>query len=91
MAGGDICIYYTVLGNPANVEQIKGRIDRHTDDRVKKFIALVYKGTVEEKLFNKSVLRSEWAQELTNTEKTATNYLAEALEKDKSRGEVISI
>lgn len=91
LAGGDICIYYTVLGNPANVEQIKGRIDRHTDDRVKKFIALVYKGTVEEKLFNKSVLRSEWAQELTNTEKTATNYLAEALEEDKSKGEVISI
>ena len=37
------------------------------------------------------ILRSEWAQELTNTEKTATNYLAEALEEDKSKGEVISI
>lgn len=91
LAGGDICIYYTVPSNPASVEQVKGRIDRHIDNNPKQFIALVYKHTPEEALFNKSVKRGEWSQSLLGTEKTAIDHLAavyNSVSKEKQKGTI---
>lgn len=71
---GDTCIYYNLEGNPARMEQIRGRIDRHIDSKEKEFILLIYKDSEEYNwLLNKSRQRSEAASNLTVATKSAVD------------------
>lgn len=75
---GDVCILYSVESNPAKLEQIRGRIERNVDEKVKKYIMLVYKGTPEYALFkDKLVTRGKDAKKLTTGAKTAIDYFIE--------------
>ena len=72
---GDLCILYSVESNPAKLEQIRGRIERNVDNKVKKYIMLVYRGTGEFSLFaNKLVERGKQARGLISDSKMAVDY-----------------
>jgi len=75
---GDMCILYDVESNPAKLEQIRGRIERNVDDKVKTYVMLVYKGTPEYALFHdKLVTRGKHSKQLVNESKTAIDYFME--------------
>ena len=44
---GDACIYYSIEVNPAQLEQIHGRIDRNVDEKHKTYIMMLYDNTPE--------------------------------------------
>ena len=78
--GGDVCIFYTVESNPSKMEQIRGRIDRNVDNKIKTFIMLVYQGTDEYKLLVEVVRqRARDARNLTIDSKSAIDYFMEAM------------
>lgn len=82
--GGDVMICYSLETNPAKLEQIRGRIDRNTDDRVKTFILMLYKGTDEHTFFTQVVKqRAKDARELTIDAKTAVDFFIESMENEK--------
>lgn len=71
---GDYCIIYSMETNPAKLEQICGRIERHVDNKVKQYIMLIYKGTREEELVRKKMLeRSNSARDLVTGAESAIN------------------
>lgn len=79
--GGDVCIFYSVLTNPASMFQVAGRIDRNVDDRIKTFILLLYEHTREYETFRDIVAkRSKDSKELILDAKTAVDYFIEAME-----------
>lgn len=79
--GCDICILYSMETNVAKMEQIRGRIDRNVDDRVKTFIMLYYKDTGESEFLHTVVKqRAKDARDLTIDAKTAANAFMEAME-----------
>lgn len=79
--GGDVCIFYSMETNPAKMEQIRARVDRHVDDKIKTFIMLLYKGTDEYKFFTSVVgQRAKDARELTIDAKTAADYFFESMQ-----------
>lgn len=81
--GGDVCIFYTLETNPAKMEQIRGRIDRNVDDKLKTFVLLVYKGTDEYRFLTQVVRqRAKDAKELTIDAKTAIDFFMEAMERE---------
>lgn len=45
--GADAMVMYSTTATVGRLEQIRGRIDRHVDDKVKLFIMLLYAGTAE--------------------------------------------
>lgn len=78
---GDVCIFYSMEGNPARMEQIRGRIDRSVDDRLKTYVLLLYKGTDEYKFFvDTASQRSKDARDLTIDAKTAVDFFIEQME-----------
>lgn len=78
---GDVCILYTVETNPSKMEQIRGRIDRSVDEKIKTFVLLVYKGTDEYSfLVNVVRQRAKDARDLTLDSKTAVDFFMEAME-----------
>lgn len=78
---GDVCIFYTVEGNPAKMEQIRGRIDRNVDDKKKTFILLLYQYTLEYQLFTKTAsTRSKDSKDLTIDFTSAVDYFMESME-----------
>ncbi len=78
--GGEACIIYTVETNPAKMEQIRGRIDRNTDDKTRLFILLVYGGTDEHRFLTEVISqRAKDARSLTIDSKTAIDYFMEAM------------
>lgn len=80
---GDVCIFYTVEGNPAKMEQIRGRIDRNVDDRKKIFVLLLYQYTLEYQLFTKTAsTRSKDSKDLTIDFTSAVDYFLESMEND---------
>ena len=82
--GGDVLICYSLETNPAKLEQIRGRIDRNTDDRIKTFILLLYKGTDEYNFFIDVVKqRAKDARDLTIDAKTAVDFFIESMDADK--------
>ena len=82
--GGDVCIFYSMETNIAKMEQIHGRIDRNTDDRIKTFIMLIYKGTDEYRFFTDVVgQRAKDSRDLTIDAKTAADYFMEALKESE--------
>lgn len=78
--GGDVCIFYSLITNPASMFQAAGRIDRNVDKRIKTFILMLYKGTDEYNFFRDVVAqRSQDAKDLTIEVKTAVDYFLEAM------------
>lgn len=81
---GDVCIFYEYSSTPASMEQIRGRIDRNTDDRVKTFILLLYKGTDEYKLFTDVVKsRSKDGRDLTIDAENCIDYFINSMDLDE--------
>ena len=77
---GDVCIFYTVEGNPAKMEQIRGRIDRNVDDKKKIFVLLLYQYTMEYTLFTKTAsTRSKDSKDLTIDFTSAVDYFMESM------------
>lgn len=82
--GGDVCIFYSMETNIAKMEQIRGRIDRNVDDKIKTFIMLLYKGTDEYSFFcNKVTQRAKDARALTIDAETAADYFMYSMEEDE--------
>lgn len=85
--GGDVCIFYSMETNIAKMEQIRARIDRNVDDKIKTFIMLLYKGTDEYNFFcNKVLQRAKDSRSLTIDAETAADhfmYAMEDMEKDE--------
>lgn len=78
---GDVCIFYTVETNPSKMEQIRGRIDRNVNDKIKTYVLLVYTGTPEYDFLTEVVKqRSEDAKKFTVDAKTAVDYFLESME-----------
>lgn len=72
---GDLCILYSVESNPAKLEQIRGRIERNVDQKVKKYIMIVYRGTGEFSLFaDKLIERGKQARGLISDARMAVDY-----------------
>lgn len=79
--GGDACIFYSLITNPASMFQAAGRIDRNVDNRIKTFILMLYNGTDEYKYFRDIVAqRSQDSKDLTIDAKTAVDYFMESME-----------
>ena len=77
---GDVCIFYSMVGNPARMEQVRGRIDRSVDDSIKTYVLLVYKGTDEYKFFTETAKqRAKDARNLTIDAKTAVDFFIESM------------
>ena len=73
-------VYSTPLTNPSRLEQVKGRIDRSIDDRIKTFILLLYKGTDEYNFFKDIVKqRAKDTKDLILDAKTAVDKFIESL------------
>lgn len=78
---GMACIFYSMETNIAKMEQIRGRIDRHTDDKIKTFIMLLYNNTPEYKFFSEVVCkRAKDSRDLTIDAKTAADFFKEVME-----------
>lgn len=78
--GADVCIFYSVLTNPATMFQTASRIDRNTDDRIKTFVLLLYTGTDEYRFFTDVVKsRAKDARDLTIDSKTTVDYFIDAM------------
>lgn len=81
---GDVCIFYEYSSTPASMEQIRGRIDRNTDDRIKTFVLLLYKGTDEYNLFVDTVKqRAKDGRDLTIDAETCIDYFINSMEENK--------
>lgn len=79
--GGDVCIFYSLETNIAKMEQIRGRIDRNIDDKIKTFVMLLYEGTDEYRFFSEVVTqRAKDSRALTIDAKTAADYFVEFME-----------
>lgn len=78
--GGDVCIFYSMETNPSKSFQIASRIDRHTDDRIKTFVLMLYEGTDEYKYFTTTVKqRAKDARDLTIDAKTTVDFFFESM------------
>ena len=78
---GDVCIFYSMVGNPARMEQIRGRIDRSVDDKIKTYVLLLYKGTGEYNFFTQvAKQRSKDSRDLTIDAKTAVDMFIDAMD-----------
>ena len=63
------------------MEQIRGRIDRNTNNNIKTFILLLYENTPEYEFFTKTVKqRAKDSRELTIDAKTAIDFFIDSLE-----------
>jgi superfamily II DNA or RNA helicase len=78
--GADVAIFYSIETNPAKMFQIASRIDRHTDDRTKTFVMLIYKDTNEYEYFTSVVKdRAKNAREIILDAKTTADFIFEAM------------
>ena len=79
--GAGALILYSTTATVGRLEQIRGRIDRHVDDKVRTFIMLLYSGTSEYDLMTSTAkLRSEASRELILDTKTAIDYFMDSME-----------
>ena len=82
---GDVCIFYTIEGNPAKMEQLRGRIDRNVDNKLKTYILLLYSNTLEYILFTETAkMRSKDSKDLTIDFSTAVDYFVQSMEEDEN-------
>lgn len=84
--GGDVCIFYSMETNPSKAFQIASRIDRNVDDKIKTFVALLYKGTDEYKFFTTTVKqRAKDARDLTIDAKTTVDFFFESMMEEEGK------
>lgn len=82
--GGDVCIFYSAITNPSRMEQVRGRIDRNVDDKIKTFVLLLYKGTDEYRFFMNVVKqRAKDSRDLTIDAKSAVDYFIDSMNNDE--------
>jgi len=82
---GDVCIFYTIEGNPAKMEQIRGRIDRNVDNKLKTSVLLLYENTLEYILFTETAkTRSKDSKDLTIDFTTAVDYFVQSMEEESN-------
>ena len=85
---GDVCIFYTIEGNPAKMEQIRGRIDRNVDSKLKTYVLLLYANSLEYTLFTETAkMRSKDSKDLTIDFTSAVDYFVQSMEEDKDEAE----
>lgn len=81
LQGGDVCIFYNMSTTVSSMEQIRGRIDRNTNDNIKTFILLLYGNTPEYDFFTQTVnKRARDSRDLTIDAKTAIDFFMDSLE-----------
>lgn len=81
---GDVCILYSIVGNPSKQTQITGRIDRNVDEKKKTFILILYKHTPEEKLYKEVAGQREMdSRSLTIDAKGAVSRFMEVIEENE--------
>lgn len=81
--GGDVCIFYSMETNIAKMEQIRGRIDRHVDDKIKTFVMLLYAKTDEYRFFSEVVCkRAKDSRDLTIDTETAADLFKKVMQDD---------
>lgn len=79
--GADAMILYSNTATVGRLEQIRGRIDRHVDDRVRTFIMLLYEGTSEYELMTQTAkARGQASRDLILDSETAIDYFMASLE-----------
>lgn len=84
LSGGDVCIIYSQIGNPAKMEQVRGRIDRNVDDKQREFVLMLYHGTAEYNFFvEQAAKRAQDARDLTIDAKTAVDYFMASIEQEE--------
>ena len=78
---GDVCIFYSMSFTPSKMEQIRGRIDRSVDDKLKTYIMLLYKGTDEYAYFTNVVKqRARDSRDLTIDAESAVDFFIKAMD-----------
>lgn len=81
LQGGDVCIFYSMSTTVSSMEQIRGRIDRNTNNNIKTFILLLYENTPEYEFFTQTVKqRAKDSRELTIDAKTAIDFFIDSLD-----------
>lgn len=79
--GADAMILYSNTATVGRLEQIRGRIDRHVDDKVRIFIMLLYEGTSEYELMTKIAKeRGQASRDLILDSETAVDYFMASLD-----------
>lgn len=77
----DVLIMYSASATVGKLEQIRGRIDRHVDDRPKTFILLLYEGTGEFDLMSETAKkRGQDSRDLILDAETAIDRFIAAME-----------
>lgn len=81
LPGADAMILYSNTATVGRLEQIRGRIDRHVDDRVRTYIMLLYEGTSEYDLMTQTAkARGQASRDLILDSETAIDYFMAAME-----------
>lgn len=79
--GADAMILYSNTATVGRLEQIRGRIDRHVDDKVRTFIMLLYEGTSEYELMTQTAkARGQASRDLILDSETAIDYFMSSME-----------
>lgn len=82
--GGDVCIFYNAITNPAGLFQAAGRIDRNVDDKIKTFVLMLYKNTDEYNFFMNTVKqRAKDARDLTIDAKTTVDFFIDSMTEEQ--------
>ncbi len=81
LPGADAMILYSNTATVGRLEQIRGRIDRHVDDRVRTYIMLLYEGTSEYDLMTQTAkARGQASRDLILDSETAIDYFMASME-----------
>ena len=79
--GADAMILYSNTATVGRLEQIRGRIDRHVDDKVRTYIMLLYEGTSEFELMTHTAKeRGKASRDLILDSETAIDYFMASME-----------
>ena len=79
--GADAMILYSSTATVGRLEQIRGRIDRHVDDKIRTYIMLLYEGTSEYELMTKTArMRGQASKELILDSETAIDYFMHSID-----------
>lgn len=79
--GAEAMVLYSNTATVGRLEQIRGRIDRHVDDKVRTYIMLLYEGTSEYELMTQTAkARGQASRDLILDSETAIDYFMSAME-----------
>lgn len=85
--GADAMVLYSNTATVGKMEQIRGRIDRHVDDKKRLYIMLLYEGSGEFDLINeKARMRGEASRSLILDAETAIDYFIASIDEQVENG-----